>query len=277
MSTYGHDFSLLKQTFIDFAHRLPFYGSVIVCADDVQALSILPDLARPVLTYGFSEGSDFRVTNCAIVAGRWQFTVSRPSGADLQITLSIPGEHNVRNALAAIAVASDEGLADAAIVAGLEGFTGVSRRFQISEQVNIGSHSVTLVDDYGHHPTEVAAVIETARKLWPQRRLVMVYQPHRFSRTRDLYDDFVRVLSQVDTLVLLEVYAAGESPIAGADGKALCQGVRQRANLVPIFALDTDEAMKILSDITEDGDIVIVQGAGNVNQISASLTGVSGD
>jgi UDP-N-acetylmuramate--alanine ligase len=277
MSTYGNDFERLKRTFVDFAHRLPFYGSVIVCADDAEALSIIPDLARPVVTYGFSEESDFRASNCSIVDGQWRFTVTRPAGPDLDITLAIPGEHNVCNALAAIAIACDEGLADAAIVSGLAGFTGVSRRFQIADQVLIGEHTVTLVDDYGHHPTEVAAVIATARTLWPQRRLLMVYQPHRYTRTRDLYDDFVRELSRVDALVMLEVYAAGEAPIAGADAKALCQGVRQRANLVPVFATDTDEAMAILPDIVEDGDIVIIQGAGNVNQISETLTGADRD
>jgi len=275
MSTYGNDFNLLKQTFVDFVHRLPFYGSVIVCIDDAEIVSILPDLSRSVVTYGFSADADIQATDCVIVDGRWQFNVRRPERAALAIELAIPGEHNVLNALAAIAVASDEGVADDAIVSGLKGFTGVSRRFQVSERVRVGKASVTLVDDYGHHPTEVAAVISTARKLWPNRRLVMVYQPHRFSRTRDLYDEFVRVLSDVDSLVMLEVYAAGEPPIAGADGKALCQGVRQRGGLVPVFVADAQEALTILPGIAEDDDIIIVQGAGNVNQISDALTGAN--
>lgn len=273
MSTYGNDFARLKQTFVDFAHRLPFYGSVVVCADDTETLSILPDLARPVLTYGFSDDADYRAADCEVLDGRWRFKVERPAGAALTIELAIPGEHNVLNALAAIAIASDEGIDDAAIVSGLRGFGGVSRRFQIVEAVRVDSRTITLVDDYGHHPTEVTAVINTARQIWPDRRLVMAYQPHRYSRTRDLYDDFVRVLSSVDALVVLEVYAAGETAIAGADGKSLCQGVRQRGGLVPVFAEDTDEALGILPGILKEGDVLIVQGAGNVNAISGALGG----
>lgn len=273
MSTYGNDFARLKQTFIDFAHRLPFYGTVVVCADDPETVSILPELARPVITYGFAEDADFRVSDCGVINGRWQFTVHRREREDLTLRLAIPGEHNVLNALAAIAVASDEGLSDEAITAGLEGFSGVSRRFEIARNVMAGDAQITLVDDYGHHPTEVAAVISTARQLWPNRRVVMAYQPHRYSRTRDLFDDFVRVLSSVDALVLLEVYAAGEAPLAGADGKALCQGVRQRGGLLPVFAADTDEALGILPGILEADDVLIVQGAGNVNAISAAMLG----
>ena len=273
MSTYGNDFGRLKQTFIEFVHRLPFYGSVVVCADDAETVSIIPELARPVLTYGFAEEADFRAVDCKIVSGRWQFRVQRPQRSALNVRLAIPGEHNVQNALAAIAVASDEGIDDAAIIKGLESFSGVSRRFQITEGIELGTDTVTLVDDYGHHPTEVAAVISTARQLWPDRRLVMAYQPHRYSRTRDLFDDFVRVLSRVDVLVLLEVYAAGEAPIAGADGKALCQGVRQRGGLLPVFAVDTAEALNILPGVVEPDDVVIVQGAGNVNAILQMLTG----
>ena len=177
--------------------------------------------------------------------------------------------------MAAVAVATDEGLADAAIVEGLREFSGVGRRFQISEPVSLAGKEFAVVDDYGHHPTEVEAVIATARDMWPERRLVMCYQPHRYTRTRDLYDDFVRVLSGVDVLVCLEVYAAGEAPIAGADAKALCQGIRQRANLIPIYAEDPAAALEVLQDVVEPGDVVLVQGAGNVNGISNVLTGVS--
>ena len=177
------------------------------------------------------------------------------------------------NALAAIAIATDEGVDDDAIVEGLKEFKGVGRRFQVASGVPVAGKSITLVDDYGHHPTEVGAVIETARTLWPDRRLVMLYQPHRFTRTRDLYDDFVRVLSGVDALVVLEVYPAGEAPIPGADGKALCGGIRQRANIIPVFAADPEEALSILDDLVEEGDVVAVQGAGNVNRISNVLTG----
>jgi len=276
MATYGHDFNTLKNAFIEFVHQLPFYGSVVLCAEDPEALAILPELSRPMLTYGFNEQSDFRASDIRVEQGRWRFHVSRPSGDDLDITLAIPGRHNVLNALAAVAVATDEGIDDSAIVTGLEEFSGVGRRFQISESISLTDRTFTVVDDYGHHPTEVEAVIATARDMWPERRLVMLYQPHRYTRTRDLYDDFVRVLSAVDALVVLEVYAAGEDPIPGSDGKSLCQGIRQRANVIPIFAEDTDEALTILADIAEDGDVVVVQGAGNVNLISNALTGVSG-
>ncbi|MEM8766934.1 MAG: UDP-N-acetylmuramate--L-alanine ligase [Pseudomonadota bacterium] len=275
MATYGHDFSTLKNAFIEFVHQLPFYGSAVLCAEDPETLGILPALSRPMLTYGFNEDSDFRARDVRVEGGRWCFDVHRPDRPALAIRLAIPGRHNVLNALAAIAVATDEGLEDDAIVAGLEEFRGVGRRFQISAGVRLGDKTVTVVDDYGHHPTEVDAVIATARDLWPERRLLMVYQPHRYSRTRDLYDDFVRVLSGVDALVCLEVYAAGEAPIAGADGKALCQGIRQRANLIPVFAEDPDEALSILADLVEPDDVVLVQGAGNVNRISNALTGAA--
>lgn len=275
MATYGHDFNALKNAFIEFVHRLPFYGSVVLCAEDPETLGILPQLSRPMLTYGFNDMSDYRATDVRIDDGRWRFNVSRPVGDPLDVTLAIPGRHNVLNALAAIAVATDEGLDDGAIIRGLREFSGVGRRFQISEPVSMAGRSFSVVDDYGHHPTEVEAVIATAREMWPERRLVMCYQPHRYSRTRDLYDDFVRVLSAVDVLICLEVYPAGEAPIAGADGKSLCQGIRQRANLIPIFAEDPDEALHILEGIVEPNDVVLVQGAGNVNQISNTLAEVS--
>ncbi len=272
MATYDHDFQTLRDTFIKFAHRLPFYGSAIVCVDDENLCGLLEDISRPLVTYGFSEHADYRAENLQVDGRRWRFTVRRPQGhADLQIQMSLPGEHNVRNALAAIAVATDEGLPDTAIVRGLRDFRGVGRRFQVTDDVQVGAATVTLVDDYGHHPTEVAAVIQTARSVWPDRRLVMAYQPHRYSRTRDLFDDFVRVLSGVDELVLLDVFSAGEQPIAGADGKALCQGLRQRAAVSPIFAQDCDEALELLPSLVRDGDVVLVQGAGNVSQLSTTL------
>ncbi|MCB1683407.1 MAG: UDP-N-acetylmuramate--L-alanine ligase [Pseudomonadales bacterium] len=274
MATYGHDFGALKAAFVEFIHKLPFYGSAVLCTDDAQIRSILAELSRPMLTYGMSGDSDYRAADVRVVDGRWRFTAIRKNAQPLDITLAIPGEHNVLNALAAIAVATDEGLPDSAIVSGLNGFSGVSRRFQLTDDVRVADHLVTLVDDYGHHPTEVEAVIRTARGLWPDRRLVMVYQPHRYTRTRDLYDDFVRVLSGVDVLLVLEVYSAGEAPISGADGKALCQGIRQRGDLLPVFANDPDEALTILPGVLNSGDVLIVQGAGNVSQISLGLTGV---
>jgi len=275
MATYGHDFDMLKKAFIEFVHQLPFYGSAVLCAEDPETLGILPELSRPMLTYGFNDQSDFRAEEVRITEGRWQFRVNRPESEALAVTLAIPGRHNVLNALAAIAVATDEGLEDEAIIEGLREFSGVGRRFQISEPVSLEGKEFAVVDDYGHHPTEVEAVIATARDMWPDRRLVMCYQPHRYTRTRDLYDDFVRVLSVVDVLVCLEVYAAGETPIAGADAKALCQGIRQRANLIPMYAEDPADALDVLRDVVEPGDVVLVQGAGNVNGISNVLTGVS--
>jgi UDP-N-acetylmuramate--alanine ligase len=271
MATYGHDFAVLKKAFVEFVHQLPFYGSVVLCAEDPETLEILPDLSRPMITYGFNEQSDVRALDVRVEDGRWTFRVTRPHGDELSIRLAIPGRHNVLNALAAIGVASDEGIDDAAIVEGLREFRGVGRRFQIHPGATTAGKSFTLVDDYGHHPTEVAAVIQTARELWPERRLVMAYQPHRYTRTRDLYDDFVRVLSGLDALVVLEVYAAGEAVIPGADGKSLCQGIRQRANLIPVFAGNPDEAVSILADILRNDDVLLVQGAGNVNRISAVL------
>lgn len=273
MATYGHDFTNLKNAFIEFVHQLPFYGSAVLCAEDPETVSILPELSRPMVTYGFNDQSDFRGSDVRVESGRWRFDVMRPSGGPLDVTLTIPGKHNVLNALAAIAVATDEGIDDEAILQGLGEFRGVGRRFQIATGIEVAGKTVTLVDDYGHHPTEVDAVIETARDLWPDRRLVMLYQPHRFTRTRDLYDDFVRVLSGVDALVVLEVYSAGETPIPGADGKALCGGIRQRANLIPVFAEDPQEALAILGGLVEDDDVVLVQGAGNVNRVSNVLTG----
>jgi UDP-N-acetylmuramate--alanine ligase len=278
MGTYDNDFATLQRTFVEFVHRLPFYGSVVLCTDDANVRKILPELSRPMLTYGFADDSDFQATQLVVDGPVWQFVVKRPEGfADLEISLAVPGEHNILNALAAIAVATDEGLPDDAIVAGLAGFAGVDRRFQVFADTRVGTSQVTLVDDYGHHPTEVAAVIETARRVWPGRRLVMAYQPHRYSRTRDLYDDFVKVLSEVDALVLLDVYAAGEEPIPGADAKALCQGLRQRGSVNPTFAEDPQEALEVLCEIVRDDDILLVQGAGNVNQISLTLRGVNHD
>lgn len=272
MGTYDDDFEKLKRTFVEFVHRLPFYGSIVLCIDDEHVRDVLPQLARPMLTYGFADDADFRAEDLQTVGQTWQFVVRRPHGLpDLSISLAIPGRHNVLNALAAIAIATDEGIDDKAIVEALRQFSGVGRRFEVVENVAIGAGRVTLVDDYGHHPTEVKSVIETVRTVWPDRRLVMAYQPHRYTRTRDLYDDFVKVLSGVDVLVLLEVYSAGEEPLPGADGKSLCKGIRQRGLVNPVFSETPDEAFDLLSGLLEDGDILLVQGAGNVSRISQQL------
>jgi UDP-N-acetylmuramate--alanine ligase len=277
MATYGNDFDRLKRTFVEFLHRLPFYGAAVLCSDDAEVRSILADVARPMITYGFDADADYRASDLRADGRVWRFRASRPAGlAPLDVTMGIPGRHNVLNALAAIAVASDEGLADRAIVDGLGCFTGVGRRFQVFDDVRVGRVTVTVVDDYGHHPTEIASVVETARQVWPGRRLVMAYQPHRYSRTRDLYDDFVRVLSEPDVLLLLEVYAAGEEPIAGADARSLSQGIRQRgAAAMPVFAATPEEAVEVLPGLLREGDVLLVQGAGNVNQISSQLVGGS--
>jgi UDP-N-acetylmuramate--alanine ligase len=273
MATYGNDFDALKATFVEFLHRLPFYGSVVLCSDDPHVREILPEVARPMLTYGFGADADFRAVDLESAGRAWRFRATRPAGHDdLDIRMQIPGRHNVLNALAAIAVATDEGISDHAIVEGLANYGGVGRRFQVTEDVPVGDVTVTLVDDYGHHPTEVAMVVETARSVWPGRRLVMAYQPHRYTRTRDLYDDFVRVLSDLDVLILLEVYAAGEEPIAGADGRALSQGIRQRVvHAPPIFAETPEEALGLLKSVVRQDDVLLVQGAGNVNVISNQL------
>lgn len=289
MSTYGNDFGRLLDTFVEFAHRLPFYGAVALCIDDDDARQIAPRLARRLITYGFSQDAQFRATDLSTSGSNWSFVVQRQGyGEPLPVSLSIPGKHNVLNALAAIAVACDEGIADADIQQGLLEFGGVERRFQVVDSIAVAPAeknseanveattevSVTLVDDYGHHPTEVEAVIQTARSVWPDRRLVMVYQPHRYTRTRDLFEDFVRVLSDVDSLMLLDVYAAGEAPIAGADSKALSQAIRQRGSVSPVYATDADEALSLLGSFCLPDDVLIVQGAGNVSTVSNTLRGI---
>ena len=274
MATYGHDFKRLQATFIEFIHRLPFYGTAVLCLDDPVLRGLLPQVSRPMLTYGFARDADYRVSSLEPNGRHWRFRAHRPAGrAPLDIRLAAPGRHNVSNALAAIAVATDEGVADAAICEGLASFAGVGRRFQVFDGIDVGGAEVTLVDDYGHHPTEIQAVLCTARKVWPGRRFVMAYQPHRFSRTRDHFDQFVRVLSEVDQLILVDVYAAGEAPIAGADGPALCRGIRSRGAAAPVFAVDPGEALELLPRIVRSGDVVLVQGAGNVNEISNQLRG----
>ncbi len=276
MQTYAGDFAQLKQTFVEFLHRLPFYGAAVLCIDDPEVREILPLVSRPMLTYGFAEDADFRAEDLVTNGRTWSFTAVRPAPhPPLRISINLPGRHNVSNALAAVAVATEENVADAAIQAGLAGFAGVGRRFQVADDLQLDGKQFTLVDDYGHHPTEVANVIATVRKVWPERRLLMLYQPHRYSRTHDLYDDFVRVLSEVDKLLLLEVYAAGEKPIAGADSKALAQGIRERGQINPVFVQDPADALHLLPQVLESGDIVLVQGAGNISQVSRQLRGES--
>ncbi|MFQ3788267.1 UDP-N-acetylmuramate--L-alanine ligase [Halomonas sp. A29] len=274
MSTYGGDFERLKGTFIEFLHNLPFYGLAILCIDDEHVRGLLDRVHRQFVTYGFSEDADYRVVDFTQQAGEVHFTALRPDGlAPLEVRLGMPGRHNALNALAAIAVATDAGVADAAILRGLAGFAGVGRRFQVHGHFAPpgGSGEVMLVDDYGHHPREVEMVIKAVRAGWPSRRLVMIYQPHRYTRTRDLYEDFVRVLAGVDVLLLLDVYSAGETPIPGADGKTLAGSIRQRGTLDPIFVQHKSELPALLAKVLRADDILITQGAGDVGGIALGL------
>ncbi len=272
MGTYEGDFSKLKKTFVEFLHNLPFYGMAVLCVDDPVVREIIPQLSRPVLTYGVSEDADFRISAIETRGMQTAFSVTRPGGAsELALTVNQPGHHNVLNAVAAVAVATDEGIADDAIVRGIEGFAGVGRRFQIYGDYAVEGGDITLVDDYGHHPTEVQATINAARQAWPERRLLMVYQPHRYSRTKDLYEDFVRVLSAVDGLLMLEVYSAGEEAIPGADSRSLCRSIRQRGQVEPVFVESGDSLFEVLVAMVQPGDVVLTQGAGNVGAIAAEL------
>ncbi|MBV0932697.1 UDP-N-acetylmuramate--L-alanine ligase [Marinobacterium weihaiense] len=275
MDTYGGDFGKLKQTFVNFLHNLPFYGLAVLCTDDPVVREILPDVSRPVLTYGFHEGADFRAVDLKQAGMQTHFRVERPAGhAPLQVSLNMPGRHNVLNALACIAVATDEGIDDAAIMRALVRFEGVGRRFQVLGQLPVEGGNVTLVDDYGHHPTEVQAVIKAIREGWPERRLVMIHQPHRYTRTRDLYEDFVQVLSEVDLLLLMEVYPAGEEPIPGADSRSLCRSIRQRG-VEPVYVDGPEGVADILRNLLQPGDLLLTQGAGNITSLAHQLVNES--
>jgi UDP-N-acetylmuramate--alanine ligase len=272
MGTYDGDFEKLKQTFVTFLHNLPFYGLAVLCVDDPVVRDILPLVSRPVLTYGFSEQADFRISDVVQKERVTKFSVQRPGHKNkLPITINMPGIHNVLNATAAIAVATDEKIADKDIQAGIAAFQGVGRRFDVQPPLRCKRGTVMLVDDYGHHPTEVAANIRAIRDGWPGKRLVMIYQPHRYSRTHDLYDDFVDVLNEVDLLLMLEVYSAGEKPIKGADSKNLCRSIRQRGQLDPVLVKKPEELKQILNDVLQDGDILVTQGAGNIGMLCKQL------
>jgi UDP-N-acetylmuramate--alanine ligase len=274
MSTYGGDFERLKGTFVEFLHNLPFYGLAILCIDDDNVRGLLDRVHRQFITYGFSDDADYRIADFVQQAGEIRFTAHRPGGlAPLAVRLAMPGRHNALNALAAIAVSTDAGVDDDAILRGLAGFQGVGRRFQVQGHFPApgGEGEVMLVDDYGHHPREVEMVIQAVRAGWPERRLVMLYQPHRYSRTRDLFEDFVRVLSGVDTLLLLDVYSAGEAPIPGAEGRTLAGSIRQRGEVDPIFVQEKSELPGLLARVLRPNDILITQGAGDVGGISLAL------
>ncbi|MCB1649050.1 MAG: UDP-N-acetylmuramate--L-alanine ligase [Gammaproteobacteria bacterium] len=272
MSTYEGDFSRLKKYFVEFLHNLPFYGLAVLCVDDPVVADILPQISRPTLTYGFSDQADFRILNLKQTRQFTSFEIARPEHSNtLSIELSIPGRHNALNAAAAVAIATDEGISDAHICAGLSKFQGVGRRFDIQGDFPVEGGSVMLLDDYGHHPREVAATIAALRDGWPESRIVMIYQPHRYTRTKDLFEDFVMVLSDVDVLLMLEVYSAGEDIIPGADSRSLCRSIRGRGRVDPIYVQDDEDIRKVLTGILRDGDIVVTQGAGSVGALAKQL------
>ena len=272
MDHYDGDTAHYEQAFLDFMHNLPFYGLAILCLDDPGVQRLLPQTARRTLTYGRHRDADYRVREVAIEGLTTRFILERPGERpDLTVKLSMPGEHNALNAAAAAAVATELGLPDRAIEAGLQDFSGVGRRFSVMGELSLAEGSALLVDDYGHHPTEVRATLAAARAAFPDRRVVMVFQPHRYTRTRDFYEDFVAVLSDCDLLLLLEVYAAGEEVIAGADGRSLARSIRQRGSIEPIFVPDPDGVPEVLRHVLEPGDLVLTQGAGNVGQLARLL------
>lgn len=271
LGTYDNDFAKLKDTFVQFLHNLPFYGFAMLCIDCPVVQSIISRVARPIITYGFHELADYRAVDYQQEGIKTSFTLYRPHGAPLSVSLNLPGKHNVLNALAAIAVALEEGVSDAAIVQALAEFAGIGRRFHIHGEYLAPHGHALVIEDYGHHPEEVRVTIEAARAAWPDRRLVMAFQPHRYTRTSMLFEDFTRVLSGVDVLLMLEVYAAGEEPIAGADGRTLCRSIRQRGSVDPIFVESTTGLRETLDNVLQANDILLLQGAGNIGAIALEL------
>ena len=273
MGTYGGDFSKLRQTFVEFLHHLPFYGLAVLCHDDPVVREILPQISRPINTYGFSEEATTFAYDIQQNGVHTHFKAHhKNNNSDLNVILNLPGRHNVLNALAAIAVATEIGISDEAIKRGLENFAGVGRRFQIHGELSVANNGkALLIDDYGHHPREIAVTVSAIRAAFPNKRLVMAFQPHRFTRTHDLFDDFANILSEVDVLLLLDIYAAGEKPIAGADGRALSRAIRQRGKIDPIFIPNVNELPASLPNVLQDGDILLLQGAGDIGGIAAKL------
>ncbi|HEY7804918.1 MAG TPA: UDP-N-acetylmuramate--L-alanine ligase [Orrella sp.] len=276
MDTYGHDIAKLKQAFIEFVQRLPFYGSAVVCVDDANVREIMPLISRPILTYGLSEKAQIRATDLQAIYTTMQFNVHRKLVGKthdiLHVRLNLPGLHNVHNALAAIAVATELGLPDGAIVGALAEFRGVGRRFSVSGPFAVPhGGEFMLVDDYGHHPVEMAATLAAARGAWPDRRVVLVFQPHRYTRTRDCFEDFVQVLNTADAVLLTEVYAAGESPIVAADGRALARAVRVAGKIEPVFVPDVQALPQAMRSFAQDGDVFVVMGAGSVSRVPAMM------
>jgi len=269
MSTYGGDFEALKQTFVEFLLNLPFYGRAVLCWDDPVVREVAASVYKPILTYGTCAEADIRAVDIRQEGLTTRFRV--PGDPDMQVILALPGEHNALNALAAIAVARYLGISDADIDAGLSQFKGIGRRFQVRGQVTTGDGQALLVDDYGHHPRELEVTLDAARRAWPGRRLVVVFQPHRYTRTRDLLDDFSRVLADQDPLIITEVYPAGEVPLAGADGRALCRSIRQRGKTDPVFVESLGDLPGVLDGMARDGDVILTLGAGDIGREAGKL------
>jgi UDP-N-acetylmuramate--alanine ligase len=281
METYGHDFENLKKAFVDFLHRMPFYGTAILCTDDAAVRSIVPQVTCPVTSYGFDEGAEVRAVNVRAQDGQMHFTVQRRNGLvlpDLAVVLNLPGRHNVLNALSAIAVAVELGIDDTAVLRALASFKGVGRRFQNYGDLPVsaanGSGTFTLVDDYGHHPVEMAATLAAARGAFPGRRLLLAFQPHRYTRTRDCFDDFVKIIGQADAVLLAEVYAAGEAPIVAADGRSLARALRVAGHIEPVFVDDIGGMPQAILDTARGGDVVLCMGAGSIGAVPAKVAGL---
>ena len=283
METYGHDFNNLKKAFVDFLHRMPFYGTAILCTDDPAIRDILPQVACPVTSYGFDEGAQVRAVDVRAVGGQMHFTAQRRNGVtldDLPVVLNLPGRHNVLNALSAIAVAVELNVPDAAVQSALADFKGVGRRFQRYGDVAVkpenGTGSFTVIDDYGHHPVEMAATLEAARGAFPGRRLVLAFQPHRYTRTRDCFEDFVKVIGHADAVLLAEVYGAGEAPIVAADGRSLARALRVAGRMEPIFVDDINAMPQAILDNAREGDVVMCMGAGSIGAVPAKVVTLGG-
>lgn len=272
LPTYAGDFSRLKQAFVEFLHHLPFYGLAVVCVDDVEVRSILAEITRPIIRYGIDFEADVCASNIRYQGMQSVFDVLLPEAdTPFEVTLNMPGRHNVLNALAAICVAYELGVSVQHMQAALSRFEGIGRRMHMYGDIKIKHGTVTLVDDYAHHPTEVAATLRAAKNAWPEKRLVAVFQPHRYTRTRDLFEDFSQVLAECDVLILTEIYAAGEEPIAGADGRALCAAIRARGKVNPIFIEDVELLGSDLQSILKDGDLVLTMGAGSIGRVASQL------
>jgi UDP-N-acetylmuramate--alanine ligase len=272
LSAYGGDTDRLRQTFLEFLHNLPFYGVAVVCVDDPGVLAIMPSLKRAALTYGIDADADVRAEAIVAEGGKCRFRVTRPgTNKALKVTLNLPGRHNVLNALAAIAVAHELEIDDKAVQRALEEFEGIDRRMQMLGEVRTSAGKILFIDDYGHHPTEIAATLQAVRESWPGRRLVVVFQPHRYTRTRELLDDFAEILSTTECLFVTEIYAAGEDPIVGADGRSICRAIRTRGQVEPVFVPTLDQLPELLNGVLGDGDVVLTLGAGDIGAAAAGL------